>query len=47
DGTPVPRLLRPPVPKNIADLALFLASSASDHITGELLIIRGHFPWDR
>ena len=47
DGTPVPRLLRPPVPKNIADLALFLASSASDHITGELLIVRGHFPWDR
>ena len=47
DGTPVPRLLRPPVPKNIADLALFLASSASDQITGELLIIRGHFPWDR
>jgi NAD(P)-dependent dehydrogenase (short-subunit alcohol dehydrogenase family) len=47
DGTPVPRLLQPPVPKNIADLALFLASSASDHITGELLIIRGHFPWDR
>ncbi len=47
DGTPVPRLLRPPVPKNIANLALFLASSASDHITGELLIIRGHFPWDR
>jgi len=47
DGTPVPRLLRPAVPKNIADLALFLASSASDHITGELLIIRGQFPWDR
>ena len=47
DGTPVPRLLRPPVPKNIADLALFLASSASDQITGELLIIRSHFPWDR
>jgi NAD(P)-dependent dehydrogenase (short-subunit alcohol dehydrogenase family) len=47
DGTPVPRLLRPPVPKNIADLALFLASSASDQITGELLIIRSHFSWDR
>ena len=47
DGTPVPRLLRPPVPKDIADLALFLASSMSDHITGELLIVRGHFPWDR
>ena len=47
EDTKVPRLLRPPVPKNIADLALFLASSASDLITGELLIIRGHFPMDR
>ena len=47
EGTTVPRLLRPPAPKNIADLALFLASSASDLITGELLIIRGHFPMDR
>ena len=47
DGTLLPRLLRPPVPKNIADLALFLASSASDNITGELLIIRSHFSWDR
>ena len=42
-----PRLLRPPVPQNIADLALFLASSASDRITGELHIIRSHFEWDR
>jgi NAD(P)-dependent dehydrogenase (short-subunit alcohol dehydrogenase family) len=47
EGTSVPRLLRPPVPKNIAELALFLASSASDLITGELLIIRGHYPRDR
>ncbi len=47
DGTLLPRLLRPPVPKNIADLALFLASSASDRITGELHIIRSHFEWDR
>jgi NAD(P)-dependent dehydrogenase (short-subunit alcohol dehydrogenase family) len=47
EGTSVPRLLRPPVPKNIADLALFLASSASDQITGELMIIRSHFEWDR
>jgi len=42
-----PRLSRPPIPKNIADLALFLASPASDRITGELLIIRSHFSWDR
>ena len=47
EGTQVPRLLRPPGPKNIADLALFLASSAADQITGELLIIRSHFDWDR
>jgi len=43
----IPHLLRPSVPKNIADLALFLASSASDRITGELHIIRSHFEWDR
>jgi len=47
EDTTVPRLLRPPGPKNIADLALFLASSASDQITGELLIVRSHFSWDR
>ena len=40
DGTPVPRLLFPPGPEDVADLALFLASPASDHITGELLAIR-------
>lgn len=40
DGTPVPPLLFPPAPEDVADLALFLASSASDHITGELLNIR-------
>jgi len=46
-GDETPRLLSPPVPQNIADLALFLASSASDKITGELLIVRSHFSWDR
>ncbi|MEE8400044.1 MAG: SDR family NAD(P)-dependent oxidoreductase, partial [Desulfobacterales bacterium] len=40
DGTPVPRLLYPPAPENIAELALFLASAASDHITGELMVLR-------
>jgi|TARA_Y100000310_G_scaffold336878_1_gene422543 NAD(P)-dependent dehydrogenase (short-subunit alcohol dehydrogenase family) len=40
DGTPVPPLLYPPAPENVADLALFLASSAADHITGELMVIR-------
>jgi gluconate 5-dehydrogenase len=47
DGTLKPELLRPPGPENIADLALFLVSSASDKITGELFIIRSHFAWDR
>ncbi len=40
DGTPVPPLLFPPAPEDVADLALFLASPASDHITGELINIR-------
>ena len=40
DGTPVPRLLFPPGPEDVAELALFLASAASDHITGELMVIR-------
>ncbi len=40
DGTPIPRLLFPAGPENVADLALFLASAASDHITGEAIPIR-------
>ncbi len=40
DGTPVPPLQFPPAPEDVADLALFLASPASDHITGELMNIR-------
>lgn len=40
DGSPVPRLLFPPGPENIAELAFFLASPASDHITGELIPVR-------
>ena len=47
DGTPVPQLLRIPEPENIADLAVFLASAASDHITGELFVIRAAFPMER
>ncbi len=47
DGTLKPELQRPPGPENIADLSLFLVSSASDKITGELFIIRSHFAWDR
>jgi len=40
DGSPVPPLSYPPAPENVADLALFLASSAAAHITGELMVIR-------
>ena len=47
DGTPVPRLLFPHGPENVADLAVFLASAASDHITGELIPIRGLVAFDR
>ena len=40
DGTPVPPLLYPPDPEHVADLALFLASELSAHISGELFPIR-------
>ena len=39
DGTPVPRLMFPPGPEHVADLAVFLASAASDHITGQPVTI--------
>ncbi len=44
DGTLIPSLLYPCDPENVADLALFLASSASDHLTGECIPIRGMQP---
>tara|TARA_E500000331_G_scaffold293520_1_gene290854 strand:- start:5738 stop:6484 length:747 start_codon:yes stop_codon:yes gene_type:complete len=40
DGTPVPTLLYPPDPEHVADLAMFLASDLSAHISGELFPIR-------
>ena len=40
DGNAVPRLDLPPNPENVADLALFLASPASDALTGENYPIR-------
>ena len=40
DGNAVPRLDLPPNPEDVADLALFLASSASDALTGENYPIR-------
>lgn len=39
DGTPVPLLQYPPNPENVADLAVFLGSAASDRITGDLIPI--------
>ncbi|MEM7016406.1 MAG: SDR family NAD(P)-dependent oxidoreductase [Pseudomonadota bacterium] len=40
DGTPVPPLEYPPDPEHVADLAVFLASDASERISGELFPIR-------
>ena len=40
EGNAVPRLNLTPNPQDVADLALFLASSASDAMTGELFPIR-------
>ncbi len=47
DGTRVSPLELPPKPENVADLALFLASAASDSITGEEFPIRTWFKSDR
>ena len=47
DGTPVPRLERPPGPEHVADLCLFLASPASDLLTGEVIPIRSWTRLDR
>ncbi len=41
DGTPIPLLQLPGNPKDVGHLAVFLASEASDHITGETLEIKG------
>ncbi len=40
DGTPVSPLLLLPNPEDVAHLALFLASPAADHISGEIIPIR-------
>ena len=47
DGNPVPPLTLPPEPEEVADLALFLASKASDSITGEAIPIRRWLKMDR
>ena len=40
DGSPVPPLEYPPDPEHVAELATFLASRSSSHISGELFPIR-------
>ena len=40
DGNPLPRLTICPTPENVADLAVFLASPASDGLTGEEYPVR-------
>lgn len=47
DGNAKPRLELAPGPQNVADLALFLASPASDALTGELYPIRAWLKSDR
>ena len=46
-GNVVPRLQRTPNPENVADLALFLASPASDALTGALYPIRAWLKSER
>jgi len=47
DGTPIPRLDRPPGPEHVADLARFLASPAADLLTGEVIPVRAWTRLDR
>ena len=47
EGNTVPRLNRSPIPEQVADVALFLASSASDALTGELFPVRAWLPSER
>jgi len=47
DGNPIPRLSLTPEPENVADLAVFLGSPASDALTGELYPIRAWMKSER
>ena len=47
EGNAVPRLDLPPDPEDVANLALFLASPASDAITGELIPVRSWLKTER
>mgnify|MGYP001241286989 CR=1 FL=1 len=47
DGNPLPPLTLSPEPENVADLAVFLASPASDMLTGELYPVRAWLKSER
>jgi NAD(P)-dependent dehydrogenase (short-subunit alcohol dehydrogenase family) len=47
EGNPLPRLTLTPDPENVADLAVFLASPASDMLTGEFYPIRAWMKSER
>jgi 3-oxoacyl-[acyl-carrier protein] reductase len=47
DGNEVPRLTLPPGPEDVARMCRFLASSAADMITGEIIPVRAFNLMDR
>mgnify|MGYP005659240817 FL=1 len=47
NGKEVPRLSLPPAPIDVANMCRFLASEASDMITGEIIPIRAWNPSER
>lgn len=47
DGTKVPPLLMPNEPEHMANVAVFLASPASSHVTGEVMVVRAMFHMER
>ncbi|MDG2072685.1 MAG: SDR family NAD(P)-dependent oxidoreductase [Pseudomonadales bacterium] len=47
DGTKVPPLLMPNEPEHVADTCVFLASEASSHVTGEVMIVRAMLHMER
>ena len=47
DGTKVPRLLMPNEPEDMANVAVFLASPASSHVTGEVMVVRAMLHMER
>jgi 3-oxoacyl-[acyl-carrier protein] reductase len=47
EGNPLPLLTKPAEPVHVAHLAVYLASAASDHLTGETIPIRAMVGFDR